>query len=262
MGTIAAYAAAAALTSGRGGSPPDASTVYGLGYLLLSLTLYAAALPDYLAVASEAAGYVARVGELREALVGVEGGGTMPAADERSLTVGGMRLALPFTAPRTYLVGPSGAGKSTALRAVLAAGAAPTSTVFVPQMRYILPPPASLLDSIAYPATAAEGLDRATALLSAVGLLQPAIAAFNRCRPSSLPPCPAGEVLCARGFDWPAVLSGGERARLALARAMYAQPALIVADEPFVGLDAAARSVCWSAVEGRGVPLVALTCAP
>ncbi len=46
-----------------------------------------------------------------------------------------------------------------------------------------------------------------------------------------------------------AVLSGGERHRLALVRALLWDPTVLLADEPLAGLDREATDVCWQLLE-------------
>jgi branched-chain amino acid transport system ATP-binding protein len=71
-------------------------------------------------------------------------------------------------------------------------------------------------------------------------------------------------ILAARADQPAGVLSGGEQQILAICRALMAQPALVVMDEPTLGLSPAAREVCLTLVEelrseGRGVVLVEQT---
>lgn len=120
---------------------------------------------------------------------------------------------------RTCVMGASGAGKSTLL--ALAAGeCAPCSMVFQDTR---LVEDASALDNVLVCADARVNASSAAALLR---LLVPGIDAHARA----------------------AELSGGQRRRVEIARALLCPGGAVILDEPFTGLDIAARDACAEVV--------------
>ena len=122
------------------------------------------------------------------------------------------------------LLGRSGSGKSTLLRALaeLDDGVAGSGELEVPAERAVvfqdsrLLPWARVLDNVVLGLDGPDARDRGRAALVEVGL-------------------------AGRERAWPNELSGGEQQRVALARSLVREPALLLADEPFGALDALTR---------------------
>ncbi|GAA2411115.1 ABC transporter ATP-binding protein [Actinomadura vinacea] len=122
------------------------------------------------------------------------------------------------------LIGRSGSGKSTLLRALarLDPDVAGEGRLEVPQNRSVmfqdsrLLPWARALDNVVLGLDAPGASARGQAALADVGL-------------------------AGRERAWPTALSGGEQQRVALARSLVREPALLLADEPFGALDALTR---------------------
>ena len=159
----------------------------------------------------------------------------------RGLAVGhGERAVLrdiAFDAPKgtvTALVGPSGAGKSTLLRCL--------NRLLLPQAGRVL------LDGADTAELEPCRLRRRVGLVGQIPVMLPGSVRDNLAY--GLDPAPGGDALTtalgaagldAAVLDRPAAeLSGGERARVALARALTRTPELLLLDEPTAALDAAA----------------------
>jgi molybdate transport system ATP-binding protein len=150
-----------------------------------------------------------------------------------------LQATLSLGAGPTVLVGPNGAGKSTLLRAILGAvpirrgrivleGRTLLDTAggvslpseerrvgWVPQ-EYALFPHLTVLENVSFGSPGPPGRARARAVLDQLGLAS----------------------LASRR---PGMLSGGERQKVALARALAAEPRALLLDEPLAALDADTR---------------------
>ncbi|WP_063036255.1 ABC transporter ATP-binding protein [Nocardia grenadensis] len=122
------------------------------------------------------------------------------------------------------LLGRSGSGKSTLLRALgeLDHDVAGDGELTVPRERSVVFQDSRLLPWI-------RVLDNVTLGLSGPGAAQRGRDAL------------AEVGLAGRENAWPRELSGGEQQRVALARSLVREPALLLADEPFGALDALTR---------------------
>jgi putative spermidine/putrescine transport system ATP-binding protein len=162
---------------------------------------------------------------------------------------------------RVALLGPSGVGKTSLLRAIAGLGALSSGTVFVddrdvtgqpPERRGIvymhqspsLFPHISVLANVAFPLHV-RGVGRHAARTTAFGLLERVRMQFAAERS-------------------PATLSGGQRHRVALARALAAEPAVLLLDEPFASLDPELRAEVRQSVgeildRGNGPAVVLVT---
>ena len=150
-----------------------------------------------------------------------------------------LEVTLSLPGGPTVLVGPNGAGKSTLLRAILGAipvrrgrilldGQTLLDTArgislpaeerrvgWVPQ-EYALFPHLTVLENVTFGSPGPAGRARAGTVLDQLGL---------------------GPLAGRR----PAALSGGERQKVALARALAAEPRALLLDEPLAALDADTR---------------------
>jgi ABC-2 type transport system ATP-binding protein len=155
----------------------------------------------------------------------------------RKLVLDGISCSVP-TGSLTALLGPSGSGKTTLLRCIVGVQHVTSGTVDVlgrpagaielrRRLGYVTQAPSVYLDLTVrenaryYAALYGVGRVAADAALADVGLQ------------------PWADQLTGR-------LSGGQRSRVSLACALLGQPALLVLDEPTVGLDPVIRKELWT----------------
>jgi putative spermidine/putrescine transport system ATP-binding protein len=162
---------------------------------------------------------------------------------------------------RVALLGPSGVGKTSLLRAIAGLGVLSSGAVLVdgrdvsgtpPERRGVvymhqapsLFPHLNVADNVAFPLHV-RGIARNAARATAIELLERVRMGFAAMRP-------------------PSTLSGGQRHRVALARALAADPAVLLLDEPFASLDPELRADVREAVveileRGNGPAVVLVT---
>jgi len=123
------------------------------------------------------------------------------------------------------LLGQSGSGKSTLLRALARTDgrAQGDGQLYVPERRSVVFQDARLLPWTRVLDNVILGIEQ-----------QPEARARGRAALAEVG-------LAGRERAWPSELSGGEQQRVALARSLVSEPALLLADEPFGALDALTR---------------------
>ncbi len=172
----------------------------------------------------------------------------------------GLDLVLPAGAVHT-IMGPSGSGKSSLLAAVC--GTLPPAiqfqgTVHVSGQRVDVLPTRARRIALLYQD------DLLFAHMTVRENLLFAVAPRPRAAREAQVAQALDEVELA-GFAHadPATLSGGQRARAALARALLAQPQALMLDEPFAKLDVAlrqrTRALVFDAVARRGIAAIVVT---
>lgn len=184
----------------------------------------------------------------------------MPAIDLRAITAtypGAHRPALDavtLAADRRFvaLLGPNGSGKSTLMRVLIGLHKPDAGEVVAPADRRSL--------GVVFQTPALDTLltVRENLLLAAALAAQPATAARERLAhlADRIGLADLLDTRCDR-------LSGGQRRRADLARALMGRPTLIVLDEPTTGLDIDARARFWSTIDSiradEGITVLAAT---
>ncbi|WKD62010.1 Zinc import ATP-binding protein ZnuC [Corynebacterium ciconiae DSM 44920] len=152
------------------------------------------------------------------------------------------------------LIGPNGCGKTTLLRGIVGTAQLCGGTMEVHASRISYVPQVADIDRT-FPVTAFDVV--AMGVLSQLRFFQPLGAHAKRVH-AALEKVGLGE----RAGTHFGSLSGGQQQRVLLARAIVAQPDLVLLDEPFNGLDTANRDillVLLNELKAQGTALIAST---
>jgi osmoprotectant transport system ATP-binding protein len=162
-----------------------------------------------------------------------------PRADRNA--VDGVSVEVP-PGSFTVLLGPSGCGKSTLLRTVNRLVVPQSGSVFVGEDDVAALDPVQLRRSIGY-VIQAVGLFAHMTVAQNIGVV-PSLLRWDAARISAR----VDELLALVGLEpsryrnrYPRELSGGEQQRVGVARAIAAQPPVLLMDEPFGAVDAIVR---------------------
>jgi manganese/iron transport system ATP-binding protein len=179
------------------------------------------------------------------------GYGRRPVLTGLSATVRGGELVA--------LVGPNGAGKTTLIRGLL--GLAGT---LAGQVRVLGVPPVAARRRVGY-VPQADTLDADFPVSAGQVVLMGRYRSVGWLRrPGRTDKAIARDALAAVGLadrarDRFGTLSGGQRQRVLLARALAQQPAVLLLDEPFSGVDGASQGLLLDALRGQDATVVLAT---
>jgi manganese/iron transport system ATP-binding protein len=154
---------------------------------------------------------------------------------------------------RLVLVGPNGAGKSTLIKSMLGLASILGGTATAPardRSGYV--PQIGTLDAD-FPVTAAQVV--LMGRYRRLGWWRPTRAADRRAARDALDRVG----LADRAGEHFGVLSGGQRQRVLLARAIVAEPELLLLDEPFNGVDAVSQQAIIDVLRESGAAVVLST---
>ena len=146
------------------------------------------------------------------------------------------------------LLGPNGAGKSTTMRMLTAQSLADEGTIGV--LGYELPRESKQARMAMGVVPQLDNLDVELTCRQILGVFAQLYRVPRADRPAAVDRALAIANLVPRADTVVRNLSGGMRRRLLIARGLIHRPALVLLDEPTVGLDPQVRQELWSLIDG------------